>query len=223
MQHVQLQWWTGRLVGDILRSRVHPRGANPQLPLTSQARMPMPEGAAIAGKNACPPTTDRDTQEFLSPYFMRIDLPSPPRRVLIIKPSAIGDVVHTLPVLALLRRRWPGARVDWLVTPACAGLLEGHPLLHEVIRFERKEYGAELAEPADAGGAARVRAGAAGAVVRPGDRPAGPVPQRLAGVGDAGGGAGGVVGTRGRGRGGSTRTACRSGRRSGTRSSGTCA
>ena len=57
---------------------------------------------------------------------MRIDLPTPPRRVLIIKPSAIGDVVHALPVLALLRRRWPVARVDWLVTPACAGLLDGH-------------------------------------------------------------------------------------------------
>ena len=78
---------------------------------------------------------------------MRIELPSPPRRVLIIKPSAIGDVVHTLPVLALLRRRWPEARIDWLVTPACAGLLDGHPLLNEVIRFERREYGRSWRSP----------------------------------------------------------------------------
>ena len=66
---------------------------------------------------------------------------SPPRRILIIKPSAIGDVVHTLPVLNLLRRRWPAAHVSWLVTPACAGLVERHPQVDEVIRFERRELG----------------------------------------------------------------------------------
>ncbi len=70
-----------------------------------------------------------------------ITLPATPRDILIIKPSAIGDVVHALPVLALLHRRWPEARISWLVTPACAGLLDGHPMLHEVIRFERREYG----------------------------------------------------------------------------------
>ena len=70
-----------------------------------------------------------------------IAFPTPPRRILIIKPSAIGDVVHALPVLNLLRRRWPAAHVSWLVTPACAGLLERHPQLDEVIRFERRELG----------------------------------------------------------------------------------
>jgi heptosyltransferase-1 len=64
-----------------------------------------------------------------------------PQRILIIKPSAIGDVVHALPVLARIKKRWPDAQVSWLVTPACAGLLEGHPLLHEVILFDRKRYG----------------------------------------------------------------------------------
>lgn len=68
-----------------------------------------------------------------------IDFPIPPQRILIIKPSAIGDVVHALPVLNLLRRKWPAARISWLVTPACASLLEGHPQLDEVIRFERRE------------------------------------------------------------------------------------
>ena len=70
-----------------------------------------------------------------------IEFPSPPRRILIIKPSAIGDVVHALPVLNLLRRKWPEAHISWLVTPACAGLLERHPQLDEVIRFDRKEFG----------------------------------------------------------------------------------
>ena len=67
--------------------------------------------------------------------------PSPPRRILLIKPSAIGDVVHTLPILNLLRKRWPEAHIAWLVTPACAGLLEGHPQLSEVIHFDRRRFG----------------------------------------------------------------------------------
>src|SRR5437763_13707014 len=71
----------------------------------------------------------------------------PPRRVLIIKPSAIGDVVHALPVLNLLRRRWPDAHISWLVTPACAGLLEGHPQLDEVILFERRRLASSWRDP----------------------------------------------------------------------------
>jgi lipopolysaccharide heptosyltransferase I len=63
-----------------------------------------------------------------------------PSRILIIKPSAIGDVVHALPILNLVRKRWPAARIDWLVTPACAGLLENHPQLDEVILFDRKRF-----------------------------------------------------------------------------------
>ena len=70
-----------------------------------------------------------------------IDFAKPPARILIIKPSAIGDVVHALPVLNLLRRRWPGAHISWLVTPACVGLLDRHPQLDEVVRFERRELG----------------------------------------------------------------------------------
>jgi len=64
-----------------------------------------------------------------------------PGRILIIKPSAIGDVVHTLPILNLLRRRWPKSHISWLITPACAGLLEGHPQIDELIPFDRKLFG----------------------------------------------------------------------------------
>ena len=70
-----------------------------------------------------------------------------PARILIIKPSAIGDVVHALPILNLVRKKWPAARISWLVTPACAGLLEGHPQLDEVILFDRKTLGAIWRRP----------------------------------------------------------------------------
>lgn len=72
---------------------------------------------------------------------MPIPLASDPKRILIIKPSAIGDVVHALPILNLLRKRFPSSHIAWLVTPACAGLLEGHPQLNELIRFERRRFG----------------------------------------------------------------------------------
>lgn len=70
-----------------------------------------------------------------------LPLPENPRRILIIKPSAIGDIVHSLPVLNLMRRRWPKAHVSWLVTPACADLLVGHPQIDELILFERRRFG----------------------------------------------------------------------------------
>ena len=82
----------------------------------------------------------------------RLQFPSPPRRILLIKPSAIGDVVHALPVLNLLRRTWPDAHVAWVLTPACANLLDGHPLLNEVILFERGRFGRGWREPAAAAG-----------------------------------------------------------------------
>ncbi len=63
-----------------------------------------------------------------------------PRRILLIKPSALGDVVHTLPILRLLRRRFPVAHIAWLIDPAFANLIEGHPDLNEIIPFRKKHY-----------------------------------------------------------------------------------
>ena len=83
---------------------------------------------------------------------------SSPQRILLIKPSAIGDVVHALPVLALLRRKWPAAHIAWLVTPGCSSLIEGHPLLNEVILFERYTERELLRfDPSDADAAARAQ------------------------------------------------------------------
>jgi len=64
-----------------------------------------------------------------------------PRRILIVKPSSLGDIVHALAVLAELRRAYPSAHVAWLVSDGFAPLLEGHPLLDEVLTFDRARYG----------------------------------------------------------------------------------
>ena len=64
------------------------------------------------------------------------------RRILLIKLSAVGDVVHTIPVLNKLRRRYPSARIDWLVTPAIADLIRHHPGVNDVILFARQDWSA---------------------------------------------------------------------------------
>ena len=62
------------------------------------------------------------------------------KKILLIKLSAVGDVVQTLPVLNRLRRRYPSARLDWLVTPAIGELLAGNPAISNVIEFARDEW-----------------------------------------------------------------------------------
>ena len=54
-------------------------------------------------------------------------------KVLIVKTSALGDVVHALPVLAYLKSARPDVRIDWLVEEAFAPLIADHPLLNRVI------------------------------------------------------------------------------------------
>lgn len=60
-----------------------------------------------------------------------------PERVVLIKPSALGDVSNATPVLAALREHWPEAHFAWVINKGLAGLVEGLPGLDEVIRFDR--------------------------------------------------------------------------------------
>lgn len=58
-------------------------------------------------------------------------------RILIVRLSAIGDVMHTLPVLCALRDRLPLAFLAWIVEGRAADLLEGHSALDRLIRIPR--------------------------------------------------------------------------------------
>jgi lipopolysaccharide heptosyltransferase I len=60
-----------------------------------------------------------------------------PDRIAIIKPSALGDVVHALPVLSALRARFPTAHITWVVNKAYEPLLAGHPHLDATLPFDR--------------------------------------------------------------------------------------
>jgi len=76
-------------------------------------------------------TKHRDASELQSTEFSRI---------LLIKPSALGDVVHTIPVLVKLRARYPNARIDWLITPENADIVRCHPALSNVVLFARRDF-----------------------------------------------------------------------------------
>jgi heptosyltransferase I len=70
--------------------------------------------------------------------------PGDPRSILIVKLSAIGDVVHTLPLLEALRKNFPGATIDWLVEEEAGRILEGHEAIDRVIVSRRKSWQREL-------------------------------------------------------------------------------
>jgi heptosyltransferase-1 len=57
----------------------------------------------------------------------------PPRRILLVRLSAIGDIVFASPLVSSLRRVYPDAHIAWLVQPECRALLAHHPDLDEVI------------------------------------------------------------------------------------------
>src|SRR5438309_1428691 len=61
-----------------------------------------------------------------------------PRRICLIKPSALGDVVQTLPLLPVLKRRFPQASISWVINRELRDLVDGHPDLDESIPFERQ-------------------------------------------------------------------------------------
>jgi heptosyltransferase-1 len=69
--------------------------------------------------------------------------------ILIVKLSAIGDVIHTLPSLAALRRCYPQAHISWVVEESASDLLADHPMLDRVLVSRRKSWVRNLREGRD--------------------------------------------------------------------------
>ena len=63
-----------------------------------------------------------------------------PRKILIVKPSALGDIIHTLPVLAALNRRFPNAAIDWVVAKGLHTALENHPLIGKLWIIDKNKW-----------------------------------------------------------------------------------
>jgi lipopolysaccharide heptosyltransferase I len=61
-------------------------------------------------------------------------------RILIVRTSALGDVVHSLPLLAALRRHLPEARIGWVAESSVAPLLHGHPQIDDLLEVRLKTW-----------------------------------------------------------------------------------
>ena len=56
---------------------------------------------------------------------------------LVIRLGAMGDVIHTLPAVAALKRAFPASRLSWAIEPRWSILLEGNPYIDRIIAIER--------------------------------------------------------------------------------------
>jgi lipopolysaccharide heptosyltransferase I len=63
-----------------------------------------------------------------------------PTKILIIKPSALGDVVQALPVACGLKKRWPNSPVHWIINENFQELLSRHPCIDKVIPYPRERW-----------------------------------------------------------------------------------
>ena len=63
------------------------------------------------------------------------------KKILIIKPSALGDIIQALPAACCLSQSFPDAQIDWFVRPEYAALIENHKCINKVVIFDRNKLG----------------------------------------------------------------------------------
>ena len=94
---------------------------------SSRSEVGQPAGAATSSTTAPLVVT--------SPFA----LPARPR-ILVVKVSSLGDVVHNMPLIHDLRARWPDAEIDWVVEEGYVDLVRLLPDVHRVIPFALRRW-----------------------------------------------------------------------------------
>ena len=61
-------------------------------------------------------------------------------RILIVKLSSIGDVVHALPAAALLKRALPQANISWVVERRASEILKDSPVIDQLIEIDTRSW-----------------------------------------------------------------------------------
>jgi lipopolysaccharide heptosyltransferase II len=79
--------------------------------------------------------------EFTEKYYWGKDIlkyleyhPAP--KILIVQPSRIGDLIFSLPVLSAIKKKYPNARLSWIVNKKCIEILEKNPLLENIFIWD---------------------------------------------------------------------------------------
>jgi heptosyltransferase I len=62
------------------------------------------------------------------------------KSILVVKPSSLGDIVHTIPAVALIRDAHPGAEITWVINSELVSLLRGNSDVNHVYIFPRGEF-----------------------------------------------------------------------------------
>ena len=61
-------------------------------------------------------------------------------KILLVKPSALGDIIHTLPVLAALHDNFPEAEIHWVVAKGLHQVLENHPMIKKLWIIDKNKW-----------------------------------------------------------------------------------
>ncbi|MCF8044286.1 MAG: lipopolysaccharide heptosyltransferase II [Desulfarculaceae bacterium] len=62
------------------------------------------------------------------------------KRILIVKPSSLGDIVHTLPFLNVVKKRFPDAQIDWIVARGLHPFLQNHPMIDRLWIIDKDRW-----------------------------------------------------------------------------------
>jgi heptosyltransferase I len=69
-------------------------------------------------------------------------------RILLVKTSSLGDVIHNLPVASDIRRRFPAAEIDWVVEESFAEIPRLHPAVSRIFPVAVRRWRKSLLSPA---------------------------------------------------------------------------
>lgn len=69
-------------------------------------------------------------------------------KILIVKTSSLGDLIHAFPTLQYLKQKFPHAQIDWVVEKPFADLVQAHPAVHDVLRIDTRTWRSALLKSA---------------------------------------------------------------------------
>jgi len=70
----------------------------------------------------------------------KITLSSNPRKILIVKPSSLGDVIHSLPFLNAVKNCFPKSEIHWVIAKGLEGILESHPMINKLWVIDKDSW-----------------------------------------------------------------------------------
>jgi heptosyltransferase-1 len=69
-----------------------------------------------------------------------LKLPSRIEKILVVKPSSLGDVVHSLPFLNAIKTCFPAASIHWVIAKGLEGIFEGHPMIDKLWIINKDDW-----------------------------------------------------------------------------------